>query len=230
MGTMLKVVVGCAAAGVLAGLAIYADPDARAALEGLGPKSAGVLAAMADPQRGCHPSEGSTLPFPATGAIPLSPEEAELAKQPAGLNLPEGTGRVALANEDESPVSVLFVGEDGRPIAKAFVRGSQVATLSLPSGAYDAMYESGADWRAGGFGACARKGKVKGVVVAQPGKASQVVLFGDSMFVLGNRMELAASERIEADDKRRRDARGAVQEEVGAERPARERSLARQGG
>jgi hypothetical protein len=231
MGAKEKVAWACVAAAIAGAMAygMYGISDGRDQGARRDPSALLMWGALPIQRQPCDPSGGSRLPFPVTGPIELTANEKVLADQPAGLNLPQGSGQVTVANEDDEPVALLFVGEDGRPRAKVFIRGSQVAKLSLPAGAYDALYESGNDWGAEGFGSCSRKGKVKGIVVSEPSKFSHVVLFGESMFVLANRIDLEVAQRLEADDLKRRQKRNADHSEAAVARPERDERSARPG-
>jgi hypothetical protein len=180
----------------------------------------GMDAALASPSKGCVADAGTTVPFPASGPLPLGRYESELAKATPSMRVASANpgGFATVVNQDAQAASVLFMDEDGRPVAKAFARGSESARVSLPVGAYDAFYETGTDWRGEAFGACAGKAKVKGIVVVETGMGSHVEVYGDMAFVLSNRMRPEVAERVLADDMARKSSRSAILEKALSER------------
>lgn len=183
----------------------------------------GIDGSLANSARGCQTDAGTTVPFPASGPLALGRYEADLAKSTPSMSAPSDKpgGFATVVNQDAQAASVLFMDEDGRPAGKVFARGSESAKISLKAGSYDAFFETGTDWRGEGFGACAGKAKVKGIVVVEPGMGSHLEVYGDMAFVLANRMRPEVAERVLADDLARRSARSAAAEKAMADREGR---------
>lgn len=174
--------------------------------------------------KGCLRDAGSTEPYPASGVLPLSKEQEKERAVPrfASLSAKSGKGMVALSNEDEAPALALFIDEDGAPVARGFIRGGEVVKMALPAGAYDVMVHSGQDWNGRFFVGCARELKAKGIVVVEPEKASEVVMFADMAFVLSNRMDTEEASKMLDNDKKRRSGKLDSSLDAEPKRPSRE--------
>lgn len=174
-------------------------------------------------RRGCIATAGSSVPYPVSGPVVFSEREQADAKGALPMDLQgTGVGSVAVSNEDDKPTTVVFLGEDGKPKGKMFVRPGETASMDLREGSYDALYDNGADWRGDAFGACSVKGKVKGIVVVAPGKASRIAMYGLAKFVVANRLDPLVAIAMDSGDKKRREAREADAESVARSRPERE--------
>ena len=188
------------------------------------PQNDEALLALQDGEDACPfkagVETGSTVPYPASGQMALSKLEAEGMRASLPMDMGgDQLGEVWVSNSDGRAASVLFLGEDGRPRAKAFLRPGDRVKMKLREGAYDARFEAGEDWRGERFGACSARGKVAGIVVAKAGALSKVELSPTSRFVVGNRIDARAALLSEQEAGVR--AKPAATEERARARPAR---------
>lgn len=161
-------------------------------------KNEGRLVAPQDGEELClaKVESGSTKPFPTSGPMELSLQEAQSLKASQPMDMGgEQLAEVWVSNKEERAATVLFLGEDGRPRAKAFLRPSSQVKMNLREGSYDVRFEAGTDWLGDHFGNCSGRGKVAGIVVAKPGLLSKVELSAAARFVVGNRLDLAVAQK-----------------------------------
>ena len=140
-------------------------------------------------QSACLNDHSSTKPYPESGTLELTPKEKSTLIAVKPVEILGAEGAALLTNQDADPAKVIFTNEQGQVVSKVFIRAKSNTQLNLNPGSYDVWVESGLDWNGNSFIGCIKEIKAKGVMVIEPDKYSNVVLLGESAFILANRID-----------------------------------------